>query len=290
MSTRGRCSRRPKGHGLTLVEVLVSVIIVVVLSGIVLLTSKTVRDSRMRSTAEQQMAMMAGAIERYAAFWPRWETTSATGKVVVADKGWPDFIPGRLFVPSGLGGPFDAVPGFNEVSGPYDPTKFDVTDIVYSSGRQSFESAAGASLAGHVLNANACLAYALTASTGKGPFIEERPGAGLAELTVVHKQSSPPGYPPYVGGPPLKRQEVFVDPWGTPYRYFWVYRDNSATDRAYKGFLPVTTADTTSADFHKADTFVLESAGPNKKFGNVWRVNPTTSEIDDAWDNLTVMP
>jgi len=290
MATRRQSRRRPGPRGLTLVEVLVSVIIVMVLAGIVLLTGKTVRDSRMRSTAEQQMAMIAGAIEQYAAFWPRWEFVGATGKVAIADKGWPDFIPGRLFAQSGAGGPFDPVAGFNDASGPYDPLSFDVTDIAYSTGRQTFESTAGASLAGHVINGNACLAYALTASTGKGPFIEDKPGAGLAEVAVVHKQAPPPSYPAYTGGPPLKRQEVFVDPWGTPYRYFWVYRDDSAGDRAYRGFLPVITADTTSADFRKADSFVLESAGPNKKFGNVWRANPPASDIDDAWDNLTVMP
>ncbi len=273
-----------------MVEVLVSLIIVIALVGIVLLTGKTVRTARMRATAEQQMAMIAAAIEQYAAFWPRWEFLDSAGKVVVADKGWPDFIPGRLFVRSSLGGPFDPLPGFNEASGSYDPFRFAVTDIVYSQGRRSYDSESSSLLAGHVLNANACLAYCLTAASGKGPFIEDKPGAGLVEMASLHKQTSPLVYPPYSGSTQARRREVFVDPWGTPYRYFWVYRDSNVSDRAYRGFLPVTTAITTSADFHKADAFVLESAGPNKEFGNVWRANPTTSQLDDARDNLTIMP
>lgn len=35
--------------------------------------------------------------------------------------------------------------------------------------------------------------------------------------------------------------------------------------------------------------YVLESAGPDKRFGNVWKINPTTQEIADAEDNPVIM-
>lgn len=307
MPTNPRARWSPTPHGLTLVEVLVSIIIIMVLAGIVLLTGGTVRNARKRATAEQQMAAIAAAIEQYAAFWPRWEVFDAAGKVVLADKGWPDFIPGRLFVPSGLGGPFGLVPGFNHVSGSHDPLFFDVADITYSQGRQSFDSSNSVLLAGYVLNANACLAYCLTTSSGKGPFIEDKPGAGLVDVAGVHKQTLAQVYPPYSGSVEARRQEVFVDPWGTPYRYFWVYRDvpSGPAPASHKGFLPVDYGAYLSGDgtggvgnpsFYdngvakKAATFVLESAGPDKAFGNVWRRSPGTLDLDQAWDNPTVMP
>lgn len=290
---------------LTLVEILVSLVIVTILAGIVLVTGNMVRSSRMRATAEQQMAMIASAIEQYATFWPRWEVADTSGEaVLVADKGWPDFIPGRLFdaLPS--------VPVFEMLNGFNDHWTFNVDDIVYSPSRDSFDDPDDASLSGDVLNANACLAYCLTAASGKGPFIEDKPGAGLVEASKLHKQPSPPAYPRYTGLTSSRRREVFVDPWGVPYRYFWVYRDPEPDPdkRAYKGFLPVDYGpywggdgdggvnnpaffdDKVTTVRKKAATFVLESAGPNKMFGGVWKRGPTQQDLDRAWDNLTVMP
>jgi type II secretory pathway pseudopilin PulG len=286
-------------RGLTLVEILVSIAIAVVLTGIVLVSGQSVRRSRMRAGAEQQMTLIAAAIEQYAAFWPRWEVINGTEKVVLADKGWPDFIPGRLFAPSA----FVAESGFNDHG-----VSFDVTAISCDPGTQSWGDPGTPALTGDILDANACLVYCLTSAAGKGPFVSDKSGSDVTvDIANVHKQSTPAMYPPYGVSTAVKHRQVFVDPWGTPYRYFWVYRDPEpdATQKAYKGVLPVDFGpyrDGAGAEgvgnpafFNigvpkKAASFVLESAGPNKKFGNVWKKNPTPAELDDAWDNLTIMP
>ena len=36
--------------------------------------------------------------------------------------------------------------------------------------------------------------------------------------------------------------------------------------------------------------YVLESAWPDKRFGNVWKANPTAKEIEDAADNISKVP
>ncbi|MFH1418341.1 MAG: type II secretion system protein [Planctomycetota bacterium] len=278
-SRHARTARR----GMTLVEMLVSIVLIVVLIGLLVVGGKTVRRSRMRAAAEQQMATITASIEQYAAFWPRWESFTPTGKILVSDKGWPDFSPGRLFTP----GVFQVLAGFN------DSLAFDVTDIFYSKQRDSYEDPDAMFSPGDVLNANSCLAYSLSSESGKGPFIADAEGMNLLDITRVHKQETDPVYPPYVGQTGGERRLVFVDPWGTPYRYFWVYRDSEPdlTLRAYRGYLPVETADIDHARFRKADTFVLESAGPDGEFGNVWaQQNDPLLDVDRAFDNLIVMP
>ncbi|HVP11634.1 MAG TPA: type II secretion system protein [Phycisphaerae bacterium] len=285
MSSSTKLEPGPIRHGLTMVEILVSIAIAVILAGIVVISGQTARRSRMHASAEQQMALIATAISQYADFWPRWEAVdpASGGPVVVADKGWPDFIPGRLFAP----------PVFQTIAGINDKLTFDPNGIVYSAQRESFEDPTNWQYPGDVLNANTCLAYSLTAPIGKGPFVSDKAGSSvLIDIAEIHKQPSPATYPPYTAVAAVNRRQVFVDPWGTPYRYFWACRDRTPPSgpRAYKGYLAVPTADVTSTSFAKADTFVLESAGPNKKFGNVWKSNPTPQELEDASDNLIIMP
>jgi type II secretory pathway pseudopilin PulG len=293
---------RRRHHGLTLVEILVSMTIAIVLMSLVLFTGKTVRQSRLRAAAEQQMALIAAAIEQYAAFWPKWEVVDGNQKVVVADKGWPDFIPGRLFDPYAPSNPFTQVSGFN------DHLSFDATAIYYDPGLQSFGDPSNPALTGDVLNANASLAYCLTSASGKGPYVSDKSGSSvLVDIATIHKQAGTATYP-HVGATAATRLQVFVDPWGTPYRYFWVYRDPTTDPalKAYKGVLPVdygafmggTGAGGVGNPLFfnslgapkKAVSFVIESAGPDKKFGNVWKANPTSRELNDASDNLTIMP
>jgi hypothetical protein len=152
---------------------------------------------------------------------------------------------------------------------------------------------------GDVLGGNVCLAYALTATAGHGPYLSP-------DDTTILKDVLDPGLmdafnrtgdaaairlnpllPAWLNATSAaRRAQVLVDPWGTTYRYFWIYRDASA----YSGFLPVPTALLTSLALRPAEGFVLESAGPDKRFGNVWKPSPSAPEIADAADNLTIKP
>ena len=294
-------------RGLTMVEILVSMAIAVILASLVLVSGQSIRKSRMRAAAEQQMALIATAIEQYASFWPRWEVVDGNQSVVVADKGWPDFIPGRLFAPTPTG-IYDAMADFNA-----NPAHllFDVTHIQSDTDSQTFNDPINPAWAGDVLDANACLAYCLTSASGKGALVSDKSGSSVtAEIDKVHKQSGPAFYPSIGTTSPVTHRKVFLDPWGTPYRYFWVYRDRAAdvSTRAYRGFLPVgygpylagtgnggvgNTAfldDGVPPQPQRAVSFVLESAGPNKKFGNVWKRSPSATEVNDASDNLVIIP
>lgn len=250
---------RSSRSALTLVELVIAVTILLVLISAVIVTGRMARDSRKKTQAQQSLATIANAINEYASFWPAWKV----GTVKVADKGWPDFIAGRLF-----DAPYPLVADFNDYVNLYAPP-------------------VGAD---NVLNANECLFYSLTAEVGKGPYLKpdisqdrqySLSPAGLARL-----------YPGQSAG--ARPRQRILDPWGTPYRYFWVYRvPNPTLDPlivAHRGYLPVLTADVTDPNFRTAIGFVLESAGPDKLYGNVWKVNPTTQEILEAEDNLIVSP
>lgn len=275
--------------GWTLVEVLVGVSILAVLAGTLAFSSRLMQNSRRKATAQSQLRLIATAIDQYADFWPKWKV----GSVVIADKGWPDFVPGRLFAACGNPlGVYQAIPGYN--------------DFVDLGGGDWIQDNV------LVLNANSTLAFALLAESGKGPHVRDRRGANMQEGRNFVSGSGRILYPPFdpvcVPGAAdaAKTTEVFVDPWGTPIRYFWVYRDASRT--SHRGWLPVDFApfvadsgplgvvngafnqDAAPAATQIAAGFVLESAGPDKRFGNVWKINPTQQEIADAEDNLFIAP
>jgi len=255
--------------GLTLIELLVAIGIMVVLVGLVLLTSRMINTSQARSSARQQIALVAAAIDGYVGFWPKWKERDNTGRLfAIADRGWPDYIPGRLFASP----PFAVIPGFNN------DLLFNITDGVTrtSTGEDRVRG-------GDVLSANASLVYSLTAAVGDGPFLKlDDNEALLRDVLQVDAGVSNPLLPAPIG----RRAQILVDPWKTPYRYFWVYREPTA----YKGYLPVITADATDGNFRRATGYILESAGPDQRFGNVWQMSPTQQEIMDADDNLTIMP
>lgn len=270
-------------RGFTLTEVLVAVALVFALSGIVLVSSRAVRNSRRITAVEQELALIAQAIDQYASFWPKWKV----GGVVVADKGWPDFIPGRLFDTNFFeeqsAHHFNDDLAFNPIHLDKD-VKEAITDL-RGDGNDPF-------------NANLCLAYCLTEHSGKGPYIMPDDNLLLRDIDddeLVRQFRSfgitvtDPLYPASLSTGSARRGQVLVDPWGTPYRYFWVYRDSSA----YNGYLPVETADIYDANFHTAVSFVVESAGPDKKFGNVWQLDSYVDEVwetEEASDNYTLKP
>jgi|CXWL01.1.fsa_nt_gi type II secretory pathway pseudopilin PulG len=270
----------------TLIETLTAVGILITLSSLLLVGARSVQSARSKSRSTQQLAMIAGAIDRYAAFWPAWKA----GGVVIAEKGWPDFIPGRIF----LAPPFDVITGYNN------DIIFDVTDIYYPGTR----NVRGL---GDVCNANSCLAAALSSETGTGPYLSEAEATGLAQVSKLDPGVGDANYPSKSIA--AAGREVFVDPWGTLIRYFWVYRDATSepSPRAYRGLLPVDYGALVGgaggggvdnplfrqSTFNLAKTavgYVLESAGPDKKFGNVWKVSPTQQEIQDSEDNVVIVP
>ena len=275
-----RTARRPAW---TLAELLTAMGIFTILFGALLFGGRAVRNARNGATAKQQLALIGAAINQYAGFWPKWQI----GSVVVADKGWPDAIPGRVF-----GSCQDTVGDFEEIAG------FNDTLILPANWLDQ---------SNHVLNANTCLAYQLMSASGKGPFLGDRAGANLrdgAEFSGGTRVMYPGFHSLCVpsGGGAARAAEVCADPWGTPLRYFWVYRDPNA----YRGYLPVDIApiaadlvDNGAFDLDPAAGrfvpktavgFVLESAGHDKKFGNVWKVNPSAAEIEDAEDNMVTSP
>jgi len=265
-------ARRPAGRraAFTLLELLVAIAIISVLVAVAFLGTHHAYSYIKKSSAQQQMTLIATAIDQYKDFWPAWKY----GNTPVADKGWPDFIPGRLFLSTANTGPFGVIAGFN------DKVTFDLdgpnSGINYGPNGDMLVSE------GDVEHAAECLAYALTAKSGKGPYIKDEM---KGNLQTAHDKEFYPNMTGSAGGQP---RGEFVDPWGTPIRYFWVFREpNLATPR---GFLPVITANSNDANFRVANGFVLESAGPDKKFGNIWKVNPSTQEIQDAADNITITP
>jgi type II secretory pathway pseudopilin PulG len=266
--THGHYRRTARRPAWTLAELLTAMGIFTILFGALLYGGRAVRNARNGATAKQQIALLGAAINQYAGFWPKWQV----GSVVVADKGWPDFIPGRIFGSCQDNvGDFEEIPGFN-----------DTLTLPVNWLDQPL----------HVLNANTCLAYELTSSSGKGPYLLDRNGGNFKDGADFSGGARPmyPGFDNTCvpgGGGAARAAEIAADPWGTPLRYFWVYRDPNA----HRGYVPAFTADTTDVvNFRKADGFVLESAGHDRKFGNVWKVNPSATEIEDAEDNMVTSP
>jgi len=269
--------QRAAFRGLTLVEVLISVSILLVLFGVVIVSGKMARDSTKRSASQRQIAQLAAAVNQYAAHWPAWKF----GNVVVADKGWPDFVPSQVF-----GAPYGVLVGFSDYTNLSGPPP--ATWLSSGSAPNNYE-----------LNANECLFYSLTTPVGGGPYLS--PGAGAGDYRLAQAQNGSTLYYPALLASGAAPRQTIIDSWGTPIRYFWVYRSaaTSSNTMAYRGYLPVSTADTASPDFQTAVGFVLESAGPDKKFGNIWKLVPdplpanyetTDVDIRDAYDNLTVSP
>lgn len=292
MSGDRNTNRRPGARaGISLVEILVVIGIITIVLGLLVTTGKTARDSRRLSSARQQLALVAAAINRYADTWPAWKV----GDVTIADKGWPDYIAGRMF-PDGV---FSRVTTFNY--GPYS-FSFCPEDFAIS-----------------VPNASSCLIFALKSQSGRIAQLREAVDSNVKDIRSIFPGLTEPNYPAIGTG--SRQRELLVDAWGQIVRYFWVYRDTepNAAQRAHNGYLPVDCGPVIpgvglgglAASFNlppgcqqsgttmfyqpdgspkRAVGFVLESAGPDGKFGNVWKANPTALEISEAQDNLIIKP
>ncbi len=287
-TTSGIARRR---RGLTLVEVMVAMAIIAILLSILVVSGRAVLRSQNRSDANQEIQMIAAAIDKYANFWPAWEIADMNGNLVkVADRGWPDYLPGRLFDASMAFLP-ESAGTFNSVANGF---TFNVDNSVgLSSGLLRTPGQIDQIVEGNVLNANICLTYALTAKTGQGPYlVVDDSGAIIREVSnsiPVNTAGMPQPrtnadnnlHAASIAG----RKMMLVDPWGTPYRYFWVHRDNTTPS----GLSPVVNGSINMPQqFRRAVGYVLESAGPDRKFGDRWTNNTNVMDANEAADNLII--
>lgn len=277
-------SGRPARRGLTMAELLVALAIVVVLFTLLIVSSRSARNAARIAEAQAQIRLTAAALDRYAADWPRWNGP------VFADRGWPHWNPWAAFpIDAALFPPvlYNNVPGFNDAPGRrIDLSNDDVRDSAGNfPGRDD------------VIRVNECLMAALTSRARGTPYLTE------TELAQIRTPDTSVSYPlPTPGGAPVARRRM-LDPWGNPIRYLWVTRDSVGGPGASaqtSGWLAITSADpndfpanpTNPVDpfYFDAQGYVLESAGPDGLFGNVWKRNPTAVELEHAADNLVVRP
>ncbi|HPF39811.1 MAG TPA: type II secretion system protein [Phycisphaerae bacterium] len=293
-------SAADRRRGFTLAEIVIAMAIMAVLVGVLAISANAVFRSQNRSDAQQEIAMLAAAIDKYANFWPAWEVLDNNGALVrIADRGWPDYIPARLFDANGAASAYlvDASGRFNSPATPgFYYAVDDRAGVGFSGLIDAMGNGADRLIEGNVLNGNICLAYGLTTPTGKGPYLEVDDNRALLRDVASQVPSYDSAFPrPAVGATTnlhavnaVGSKLMLVDPWGTPYRYFWVYRELNTPS----GFAPVAVADvniTTGVNqFHRAVGYVLESAGPDRKFGNRWATYATQLDANEAADNLIV--
>lgn len=296
----GSATRSPIGRrapAFTLLELLIAVAMVAVLTGLVVVAGKSVHNSMRKSRAENQLAVLAEAIERYSQSWAPWriKPVSSRGIVALSDRGLPDWSGRRLFQVSGdpLYDENASKPDYNMLSGeindPNVTTRLDFSDddnFTIPDNRRDVEFA------------GECLAYCLTERSGGGPFLANPPQG----LVNEHDDEF---YPTIGNTTDLRRRFELLDPWGNSFRFFWVVRDAETSS----GWRPIPSVDYTDQSTDpflggprgsvvfggsprslKAEGYVLESAGPDGRFGNIWRRNFTATNLAWAEDNMTIKP
>lgn len=266
-----------RAAGFTLVELLVAITIVVLLTGIVVMTGRSIHKGMANTQAKTQIALLADAINKYSAAWPAWK--DAAGRPL-AQRGWPHWSPTHLFPTSGLQ-PYSGEAGFNDPGGLLIVEPRVIGDDDSTNGR------------GDVEVIGETLAYQLTSAARGAPVLADPQGA----LVKSHDPTSGPTklYPRLASETSAQPRRELVDPWGTIYRYAWLARDSQTP----KGWRAITSSDTTRTandastggpQFAVAEAVVLESAGPDGKFGNIWKRNASPTDIADAEDNESVKP
>lgn len=289
--------RPPAARGLTLAELLLAVAIIVVLFSLLVVSARAVRNASRKAEARAQLAILATAVEHYARDWPRWEI----GGTLLADRGWPHWSPWAAFPINATAFPpvyFETIAGFNDdASRRIDPSDDDTTN---ASGAFTGRS--------DVIRGNECLIAGLTSKTGESAYLPE------SVLGHIEVPDSAARYPRIAGGNQAQRpRRRMLDPWGNPYRYLWLIRDpnpgTSANGLQASGWRAITSSDPADPTNYASDpffnppptanpggppiptaAFVIESAGPDGFFGNVWKRDPTAAEVQRASDNVTIRP
>lgn len=274
----------PLRRGLTLVEILVAVGLVLLIFALVAMTTKLVQATARRTRAAAQVQTLAAAIEAYSQAWPTWRDC---GNSPVADRAWPHWSPYMLFpLQNCLTNPqyTYAAPSAQILCGLTSVNQRDMSDD------DSIDPVGQPTGRDDVGQSSACLAYSLSV-----------PAAGkklLDNPDTLFKVVNDRAYPRIAAAAPFEVIRLPLDPWGVPLRYMWVVRDPDPTNPS--GWRAITFADANdparptnpNADpfYAAAQGFVLESAGEDGRFGNIWKRNPTPQEIEDAKDNATVRP
>ena len=279
-SGRGRSARR----GMTLVEVLVAVGLVVVIFTLVTMTTKRVSATARRTRAAAQVQTLAAAIEAYSQAWPMWRDC---GNSPTADRGWPHWSPYTLFPLQNCA----AVPQYTYVA-PTAQIQCGLTSVNQRdmADDDSIDPVGQPTGRDDVGQSVACLAYSLSV-----------PAAGkklLDSPDTMFKPINDRAYPRIGPAAPFEVIRLPLDPWGNPLRYLWVVRDPDPTNPS--GWRAITFADANDPArptnpnndpfYATAQGFVLESAGEDGRFGNIWKRNPTAQEMTDAEDNPRVRP
>lgn len=283
-------SFRAGSRGMTLPELLVAITIILLIFSLVFLTAKTVLGSSRRTRAQAQLQLLAAAIDRYALAWPVWRDASGNP---VADRAWPHWSPWALFPTQGSGltlPPLSSSYDYNSPNcGMLYPVPPNPTPIWTPADDDAIDAVGQFTGRNDVGQASACLAYSLFTPALGQTIMKDDSGV----FTVVKDRE----YPALGGRTTAIR--VTLDPWGHPVRYFWVVRDSDSSNST--GWRPVTSAnpadrpppavtDPPDPFYLPAQGYVLESAGPDGRFGYQWKRNATPQELTDAADNLVVQP
>jgi len=271
-------------RGLTLVEILVAVGLVLLIFALVALTTKRVQATARRTRAAAQVQTLAAAIEAYSQAWPMWRDCSNTP---MADRAWPHWSPYMLFPLQDCGANPQytyAAPSGQVLCGLTSVNQRDMTD------EDNIDPVGQPTGRDDVGQSSACLAYSLSVPA-VGKKLLDNPD-------MLFKVVNDRAYPRIAVAAPFEVIRLPLDPWGVPLRYLWVVRDPDPTNTS--GWRAITFADANdparptdpNADpfYSAAQGFVLESAGEDGRFGNIWKRNATAQEITDAQDNQTVRP
>ena len=227
--TRSRSAR-----GFSLVEIMVAAGIIIILVAVFVPVASSVRNSAKAQLARSTLTKIESVIEDHAQDWRRMNRAD----------GWNT----TLDINDGGGNPVQLqVPGFPEMS--LDDSGGTPRMPVWDAYGPGMRKAGGGRLfvdPGEAVpaearpqprfEANQCLAWALTAEEGEGPYLTNLDGAtvqlGLYKHPVTGQdltlaQAGAPLYPLADGSTPAaddpKRQPKvhLVDPWGEPYLYAW---------------------------------------------------------------------
>lgn len=254
-------------RGMTLVEVMVAVGIIVILVAIFVTLARTVVGANRAQVARGTIATLETALAAYTQYWKPliangrgWPAEVATGSGV-----FPMRVPG--LPPLTFGRPpltFDGNASFawdTYGNGPVPVSPMRPT----GSGLWVREPTQDGTTP--IFQANQCLAWALTADIGGGPFLGDlgasvrKPGAYTDPVTETEADGvGPATYPdanPSDAVPPLTKVNL-VDPWGRPYLYGWEVQVDTSNPAK------------TTARFVKA---WIASSGPDRSIdpnGQLW--------------------